>query len=77
MLDLGVDEPLELGEGDDVVEAPLHVGARNPVQRAVHEDVLPRRRLVVEPGAELEQGDDAAAASHAAGRRRDHLRDHL
>ncbi len=56
-----VDEALELGELDDVVERVADLRALHPVDRAAQEDVLPPREVGVEPGAELEQGSDRAA----------------
>ena len=50
-----VDEPLELGELDDVVEALLDVVALEPEHRGVHVDVLATGELGMEAGAELEQ----------------------
>ena len=62
VLHLLVDEPLELGELDDVVEALLDVDALEPEDRGVHVDVLATGELGVEAGAELEQRRRAAPA---------------
>ena len=55
VLDLLVDEPFELGELDDVVEARLDVLALETEHRRVHVHVLAAGELGMEPGAELEQ----------------------
>jgi len=62
VLHLHVDERLDLGEVDDVVEDAGDVGAREPEDRSVQVDVLAAGQLGVEPGAELEQGGDPAVA---------------
>ena len=58
-----VDELLEAGEVDDVVEACVELLLRQAEDRAVEVDVLPARQLGVEAGAELEQRRDLARAS--------------
>ena len=63
-----VDEVLELGERDDLVQLLAHVRAREAVDRAVQEDVLAAGEVGVEAGAELEQRADAAADVDAARR---------
>ena len=60
VLDRCVDEPLETGELDDLVEAPVDVLLRQPEDRAVQVDVLAPRQLGVEPRSELEQRRDPA-----------------
>ena len=52
--------PLELGERDDLVEAPSDVAAGQAEQRAVQEDVLAAGQLGVDPGADLDQRADPA-----------------
>src|SRR5262249_41043208 len=59
--DREVDELLELGERDDLVHELPDPRLREPVDRPVEIDVLAAREVLVEPGAELEQGSDAAA----------------
>ena len=54
--DLVVDEVLELGEGDDVVEATLDLPTGEAEQRSVQEDVVPSRQLGLEARSELEHG---------------------
>ena len=66
-----VDEPLELGEGDDLVHALVDRLPLQAVERAVQVDVLAAREVGVEAGAELEQRRDAAAGLDAAGGRLD------
>ena len=56
-----VDEALELGEGDDLVEPLADVAALEPVDRAAEEDVLAAGEVGVEACAELEQRADRAA----------------
>ena len=40
-LDGGIDEVLELGERDDLIEAVIHLPAGQAEQHAVYVDVLP------------------------------------
>ena len=66
-----VDEVLELGELDDLVEAPRDLLLRQAEHDAVDEDVLAPGDSGMEAGAELDQRGDAAvdrdrAASSAA-----------
>src|SRR5579884_1248083 len=56
-----VDEFLEPGEGDDLVELLADRRAAQAVDRALQEDVLAPGHLRVEPRAELEQRADASA----------------
>ena len=60
-LDRRVDELLQLGELDDLVEAARDLLLRQPEHDAVDEDVLAAGDLGVEAGAELDEGGDAAA----------------
>src|SRR3954453_9584765 len=53
VLQLLVDEPLELGEGDDLVEALRELAAAQAEERAVDPDVVARGQLGVEADAEL------------------------
>ena len=55
-----VDRILELGEGDDLVEALADVGATEALDRAVQEHVLAAGEVRVEAGAELEERADPA-----------------
>ena len=61
-----VDEPLDAGELDDVVEALLDLPALHPEDRAVQIDVLAAGELLVEAGPDLEQAPDAARGSRRA-----------
>ena len=65
-----VDEPLDAGELDDLVEAPLDLAALHAEDRAVQVDVLTAGELLVETGADLEQAADATANLGPACRRR-------
>ena len=58
--DRPVDRVLELGEGDDLVEALADLGAAQALDRAVQVDVLAAAEVRVEAGPELEQRADAA-----------------
>ena len=64
-----VDEPLELGEADDLVHPLAHVRPRQPVDGAVQEDVLAAGEVRVEARAELEQRADRPADLDPAARR--------
>ena len=63
-----VDRLLELGEGDDLVEALADLRALQPVDRAVQEDVLAAGEVGVEACTELEQRADPPADGDAARR---------
>ncbi len=58
-----VDEPLELGERDDLVHQLAHARAAQAVDRPVEVDVLAPGEVGMEAGAELEQRRDPPAAS--------------
>ena len=60
-LDRRVDELLQLGELDDLVEAARDLLLRQPEHDAVDEDVLAPGDLGVKARAELDEGRDAAA----------------
>ena len=55
-----VDEVADLGEGDDRLELGSDLRAAHPEDRAVEEDVLAARELLVEARADLEQRAEAA-----------------
>ena len=65
-LDRRVDEVLQLGELDDLVEALLDLLLREAEHDAVDEDVLAAGDLGVEAGAQLDQRRDAAVDRDAA-----------
>jgi hypothetical protein len=67
-LDGRVDEILQLGELDDLVEALLHLTPAETQHDAVDEDVLAARDLRMEAGAQLDQRRNAALHVHRAGR---------
>src|SRR5919106_3487306 len=73
--DRPVDRVLELGEGDDLVEALADVRAAQALDRAVQVNVLATGEVGVEAGAELEQRSDPALGADAARRRLDDPRD--
>ena len=54
-LDRRVEEPLDLGEGDDLVELARDLGARHAEDGAVEVDVLAAGQLGVKAGADFEQ----------------------
>src|SRR5262249_2476358 len=68
---------LDAGEVDDLVEAADDLGAAQPEDRPVEEDVLAARELRMEAGAHLEQAADAAMDLGAARRRRRDAREDL
>ena len=70
-----VDEALELGELDDVVEGLADLRALHPVDRAAQEDVLASREVRVEAGAELEQRADRACDREPPARRLEDARE--
>src|SRR5919106_104650 len=73
--DRPVDRVLELGEGDDLVEALADVRTAQALDRAVQVNVLAAGEVGVEAGAELEQRSDPALGADAARRRLDDPRD--
>src|SRR5262249_8348961 len=64
VLELLVDEALEACEFDDRVETLRELLLREADQHAVDLDVRPRRELVVEADAELDERRDPAADPH-------------
>ena len=60
VLDLVVDERLQLGEGDDVVEVALGLPAGQAEDGRVQVDVLAAGELAVEAGPQLQQRRDPA-----------------
>src|SRR3954453_10080429 len=64
-----VDEVLELGEPDDVVEVLLDLLAGDAEEGRVDVDVLPAGEIRVEAGAELQQRGEAALRAHLPGAR--------
>ena len=60
-LDRRVEEFLDLGEGDDLVELPADLGAAHAEDGAVEIDVLAAGQLGMKAGADFEQARDAAA----------------
>ena len=66
-LDGGVDELLDAGEVDDLVEFAVDFGARHAEDGAVEVDVFAAGEFGVEAGADFEQGADAAVDFDVAG----------
>src|SRR2546425_7626511 len=60
MLDGRVDELLDFGEGYDLVEFTLDLGAPHAEDRTAQVDVLASGQLEMEAGADLEQAAHAA-----------------
>src|SRR5262249_12960611 len=61
----------------DVIELPLHPGARHADDRTVEVDVLPARQLRVKSSPDLEQRADCAGDADLAARRHRDRRDDL
>ena len=59
----------QLGELDDLVEAPRDLALRKPEHDAVDEDVLAAGNLGMESGAELDERGDPPVDRHGARRR--------
>ena len=57
-----VEKLVQLGELDDVRHAVEHLAPRDAVHRGVHQDVVVRREVRIESGAELQQRDHATDA---------------
>ena len=76
-LDRHVEERLDAGELDDLVEPLPDLGAAHSDERAVEEDVLAAGELRMESGPHLEQRADAPVDVDVAGGRRGHAGDHL
>ena len=72
-----VDEPLDAGELDDVVEALLDLPALHAEDRPVQVDVLAPGQLLVEARPDLEQAADPTADLGSPGRRRGDPRENL
>ena len=67
VLQLLVDEPLELCELEDAVEALVEFSPREPEQGRVDPDVVPPRQLGVETDAQLDERRHLAVDAHRAG----------
>ena len=65
--DGGVQELLDLGKGDDLVELAVDLAAAHAQDGAVKIDVVAAGELGVEAGADLQQGGDAAVDVGVAG----------
>ena len=63
-LDRRVEEFLDLGKGDDLIELARDLLPAHAEDRAIQEDVLATGQFGVKAGADLEQAADAAAQPH-------------
>src|SRR5215207_8480741 len=77
VLDLVVDEGLELGEGDNLVEVALGLAAAQAEDGRVQVDVLAAGQLAVEAGPQLQQRGDAAPDADRPGGRGQDAGQHL
>src|SRR5215472_6896721 len=68
-LDRGVEEFLDVGKGDDLIEFFADLGAAHTEDRAVEIDVLAAGQFGVKAGADFEQARDAAAERDPPGSR--------
>ena len=66
VLDGHVYEPLQPGEGNDIVEALLQHLLGIADQGPVQEDILPGCQVVVEAGSQLNHGSDGPCGLHAS-----------
>src|SRR5258705_4989527 len=64
VFDRSVDELLDLGEGDDLVQVALDLGLAHTEKGATQEDVLPSRQFRVEAGSHLQERPDSAVDLH-------------
>src|SRR5262249_2225816 len=72
VLDRGVEELFDLGEGDDLVKLALDRGPRHAAAGAVEEDAFAGGQLGVEAGADFEQAANAPVQLYGSlGRLRD------
>ena len=66
VLDWGIEELLDYGEGDDLIELATDIGVGHSENGAVEKDVLEAGEFGVEAGADLEEAGDAAAEGNKA-----------
>ena len=64
ILELVIDELLQLGEADDLVEETVQLAPAQSQDGAAQEDVLPGGQLGVEADTQLEKGRDLALDGH-------------
>src|SRR5215471_12429386 len=69
MLDRRIEELLDLGEGDDLVEFAFDLDAAHAEDRAVQKDVFATGQFGMKPGANLEQAGHTASKCHPPSRR--------
>src|ERR1700731_3446410 len=69
MLDRRVEEFLDLGEGDDLVEFAFDLDAAHAEDRAVQENVFSTSQFGMKSGANLEQSGHTASKRHPPSRR--------
>ena len=72
-----VEDAAELGELDDLVEAPADVGPAHAEDLAVEPDVLAGGQLGMDAGTDLDQRGDTSANADASGGRIRDARDEL
>src|ERR1019366_9778471 len=63
-----IDELLDLGKGDNLVELPMHLGAGHSEDGTVEENILTAGEFGMEAGANLQQRRHAAAQHGPAAR---------
>ena len=61
VFDRGVDEALDFGKGDDLVELAIDVAPLHAENRAVEKHILAAAQLGMKAGPDFEQGSDEAA----------------
>jgi hypothetical protein len=69
MLDRRIEELLDLGEDDDLVEFAFDLDAAHAEDRAVQEDVFATGQFGMKSGANLEQAGHTASKCHPPSRR--------
>src|ERR1700730_3735770 len=69
MLDRRIEEFLDLGEGDDLVEFAFDLDAAHAEDRAVQEDVFATGQFGMKSGTNLEQAGHTASKCHPPSRR--------
>src|SRR5246127_1372346 len=69
MLDWRIEELLDLGEGDDLVEFAFDLDPAHAEDRAVQEDVFATGQFGMKSGANLEQAGHTASKYHPPSRR--------
>src|SRR5579863_3298333 len=73
----GIDEAIDFGEGDDLIELARDFGAAHSHDRAAQLDIFAPGQLRMETGADLEQATDTAVKFDPSGGRFGDARKHL